>query len=130
MRGLALILILFFPEIVFAHIDPRIDCVMNLRQISSAKGHLQLEKKLPDGAPCRAEDLLAYLPNNSMPRCRVGGSYTVGPLGLEPTCSMPSHSQAALDEALRKSNAGPRIPFWLGIAAVGFLRSEERRVGK
>jgi hypothetical protein len=121
MRALGLILILFFPGMVFAHIDPRSDCVMHLGQISFAKGHLQIEKNLPDGAPCRAEDLLAYLPNKSMPRCRLGGSYTIGPLGTEPTCSIPSHSQAALDEELRKRNASSPVSFWLCIAAVGFL---------
>jgi hypothetical protein len=116
-----LILILFLPAAVLAHNDPQSDCLVNLRQISSAKGLLQIEKKLPNGAPCRAEDLLGYLPNKSMPHCRLGGSYTISPLGIEPTCSIPSHSQAAFDEELRKSNAPLPISLWLFIGVVGLV---------
>lgn len=121
MRKFIYVLTLLCPGMLFAHIDPQSDCLMNLREIASAKAMFQIEKKLPDGAPCRTEDLPPYLQNKTMPQCRAGGSYTIGPLGTEPTCSIPSHSQAAFDESFRKNNARHPVLTWLCIGAVAFL---------
>ena len=116
MRRIIYILILLCPGIARAYTSPQISCLMNLRQIESAKGYLQLEKRLPDGAACSVDDLKAYLPNKVMPHCPLNGSYTIGPLGALPACSIPTHSQAAFDEAVR---AGARRQWIVWPAVIG-----------
>ncbi len=64
-------------------------CINNLRQIDAAKNEWALEKnKTASDVPAR-EDLLPYL--RSWPTCPAGGTYTIGPVGEKPTCSIPGH---------------------------------------
>ena len=64
-------------------------CINNLRQIDAAKNEWALEKgKSASDIPAR-EDLLPYL--RSWPVCPAGGTYTIGPVGEQPTCSIPGH---------------------------------------
>jgi hypothetical protein len=64
-------------------------CINNLRQIDAAKNEWALEKgKSASDIPTR-EDLLPYL--RSWPVCPAGGTYTIGPVGEQPTCSIPGH---------------------------------------
>jgi hypothetical protein len=64
-------------------------CINNLRQIDAAKNEWALEKgKTTSDIPTR-EDLLPYL--SKWPVCPAGGTYTIGPVSVKPTCSIPSH---------------------------------------
>ena len=65
-------------------------CINNLRQIDAAKQQWALEngKKATD-TPTKA-DLLPFL--RSWPVCPQGGTYTIGPVSEQPTCSIPGHS--------------------------------------
>ncbi len=70
----------------------RNQCINNLRQIDAAKDEWALENNKPAGAVPTAQDLLPYLPNNNFPACPSGGTYTIGAVGVPPTCSIPGHA--------------------------------------
>jgi len=70
-------------------------CVNNLRQIEGAKEQWALEQqKKPDAVPTW-DDLKPYLAHQTI--CPEGGTYTLGRVGVAPTCSVggPSHSVPA-----------------------------------
>ena len=68
-------------------------CVANLRQIDSAKEQYAMDQRLAQGATMPS---LAALCGNgtttyikgSAPSCPSSGTYTVGNLGTDPTCSI------------------------------------------
>jgi hypothetical protein len=64
-------------------------CINNLRQIDGAKNQWALEKGKKDGDVPTKADLLPYL--RSWPVCPSGGTYTIGPVGEPPMCSIPGH---------------------------------------
>jgi hypothetical protein len=68
-------------------------CINNLRQIDAAKNEWALEKSKKNGDVCTADDLKPYirLVNGELPKCPQGGTYTIGPVGEKPTCSIPGH---------------------------------------
>jgi len=72
-------------------IAERNHCINNLRQIDAAKNQWALENNKAAGAVPAAEDLLPYLQNGVFPVCPSGGTYTIGAIGVPPTCSVPSH---------------------------------------
>ena len=64
-------------------------CVHNLALIEVAKAHYAVDNNLTDGAPCTMQDLLADgKAFTTAPICPSGGIYTVGALGVTPTCSI------------------------------------------
>jgi competence protein ComGC len=71
-------------------------CINNLRMIDAAKQEWALEnsKKNTD-TPTQAD--LTHLKNGQsfkngqFPTCPAGGTYTIGTVGEEPTCSIPKH---------------------------------------
>ena len=64
-------------------------CLNNLRQLDAAKQQWALEKgKTAEAEPTKA-DVLPYL--QRWPVCPQGGTYTIGPGGESPTCSIPGH---------------------------------------
>jgi hypothetical protein len=66
-------------------------CNVCLRQINSAKRIWALRyRKLPNDIPT-VTDLLPFLPGRQLPVCPAHGTYTIGPLGEFPTCSVPGH---------------------------------------
>jgi hypothetical protein len=69
-------------------------CINNLRQLDAAKNEWALEKGKKEGDVCTAEDLKPYirLVNGQLPKCPAGGTYTIGPVGENPKCSVPGHS--------------------------------------
>jgi hypothetical protein len=77
---------------------------------------LQIEKGLSNGVPCDATYLLQYLPERTMPHCPLDGSYSIGPIGTEPTCSISGHSQAALEEEIKRQ-AGEHSLVWVLVGA-------------
>jgi len=73
-------------------------CVLNLRQIQVCKELWAAnEGKTTNDVP-RWTDLSPYFPDpkwsNSIPTCPAGGSYKIGRVGDQPTCSLdgPEHS--------------------------------------
>src|SRR5437899_3132505 len=112
MRSLILLSFLFWPLAVSAHEDPRIGCVMNLRQIDAAKQMLQIEKGLSNGVPCEAAALTQYLLGGTMPRCPAGGLYTIGTIGIEPTCNVAGHSDAALQKDMKRQDTREHLLVW------------------
>jgi hypothetical protein len=71
--------------------DPA-NCYNNLRMIDGAKAQLAYEHHLTNGIFVSTNDLVPYLPNHEWPKCPAGGSYTIGAIGTDPTCSFPAHS--------------------------------------
>jgi hypothetical protein len=74
-------------------IGQRNACTNNLRQIESAKRQWAAAfQKGPNDLP-REPDLFGpgkYL--SAIPQCPRGGSYTIGPVGQRPACSMADHT--------------------------------------
>jgi competence protein ComGC len=67
-------------------------CINNLRQIDAAKMQWALENSKTNGAIPAAVDLSPYLKGGLKSlQCPAGGTYTIGPVGEEPTCSIPDH---------------------------------------
>jgi hypothetical protein len=66
-------------------------CIENLKVIDTAKNQWALENKKTSTDTPTESDLAPYLPNHQTPKCPVGGTYTIGAIGDEPTCSVPNH---------------------------------------
>ncbi len=66
-------------------------CINNLRQIDAAKQEWALENSKKSTDTPTQSDLTHYLKNGQWPTCPVGGTYTIGAVGVEPTCSVPKH---------------------------------------
>jgi hypothetical protein len=64
-------------------------CINNLRQIDGAKQQWALEKGKQATDVPTWDDLKPYL--GRIPVCPAGGTYTIGPVGEKPTCSIPGH---------------------------------------
>ncbi|HZL12701.1 MAG TPA: hypothetical protein VFC85_01025 [Verrucomicrobiae bacterium] len=70
-------------------------CINNLRQIDAAKNQWALENNKTAGAIPTAQDIAPYLKldaNGNIPGCPSGGVYTLGAVGVLPTCSIPGHA--------------------------------------
>jgi len=66
------------------------ECLNNLRVIDGAKFVLAGEKNLKPGTQTTFEALSAYV---LLPwrKCPAGGTYTINPIGTDPTCSVTGH---------------------------------------
>lgn len=72
--------------------DKRNNCIANLEAISNAKAQVIAKYGLPNGSVV-SEQMLTSCGLRKWPlRCPGGGTYTVNPIGKEPTCSSPSHA--------------------------------------
>ena len=70
-------------------------CINNLRQIDAAKNEFALEKGKKLGDPVTADDIKPYIKldaDGNLPKCPSGGTYTIGKVGENPTCSIPGHA--------------------------------------
>lgn len=68
-------------------------CMDNLVQIESAKQQWALETEKTDGDIVTDADLFGptlYLKNK--PVCAAGGVYTLNPIGINATCTIPGHT--------------------------------------
>jgi Tfp pilus assembly protein PilE len=62
-------------------------CVANLKQIDSAKEQFAMETRLGQGGAAGMGDLSPdYM--KSVPTCPSDGTYTVGAIGTNPSCSI------------------------------------------
>jgi hypothetical protein len=66
-------------------------CINNLRLLDSAKEQAAMEQNLQNGAAVDEAAVTKYLPSAAIPVCSKGGTYTLGPIGTNPTCSQPGH---------------------------------------
>jgi hypothetical protein len=69
-------------------------CINNLRQIDAAKNEWALENNKTNGTPVTEADIKTYIKldaGGNLPKCPAGGTYTIGPVGDVPTCSVPGH---------------------------------------
>ena len=83
-------------------------CINNLRQIDAAKNQWALEHKKNTGAVPTTDDLKPYLKNGIFPKCLDGGTYTIGPVGSDPTCSKPGHTLNPNDVNSATAQSGSR----------------------
>ena len=67
-------------------------CIVILRQIDAVKKQWAQDRGKPVGAIPGPGDLSPYFPNGTNPVCPAGGTYTFGPVGLPPTCSVHGHT--------------------------------------
>jgi hypothetical protein len=81
---------------------------------------LQIEKGLSNGVPCEAAALTQYLLGGTMPHCPAGGVYAIGTMGIEPTCTVAGHSDAALEEDIKRQDAREHLLVW-GLLGGGVL---------
>ena len=66
-------------------------CINNLRQLDGAKQQWALENKQSDTSTPANADVQNYIKNNAFPTCPAGGTYTVGVVSTDPTCTRPLH---------------------------------------
>ena len=67
-------------------------CIATLRQIDGAKEQWAIEKNQQEGAQPTAADLDVYLRGGfGSLKCPAKGTYTIGPVGKPPTCSVSGH---------------------------------------
>jgi chromosome segregation ATPase len=72
----------------------RNQCINNLRQIDAAKNQWALENNKTATAIPTAQDIAPYIKldaDGNIPGCPAGGIYTIGAVGVNPTCSIPGH---------------------------------------
>jgi len=67
----------------------RSTCMENLKQIDSAKEQWAMESGAPNGAAVNMSDVAGVYIRGpvSGPTCPGGGTYTLNPIGSNPTCS-------------------------------------------
>lgn len=69
----------------------RSSCVANLKQLDSGKEQWAMDSRAAAGASVAMTDLTpTYI--KSEPACPSGGTYTVGNIGANPTCSTSGHA--------------------------------------
>jgi len=66
-------------------------CINNLRQIDAAKQQWALENKMNDTSSPASTDVQNYLKDNLYPHCPASGTYTIGTVNTDPTCSISNH---------------------------------------
>ncbi len=65
-------------------------CVSNLRQIDAAKEQWAMDNRASNGAAVTWGDLVPdYI--KRQPQCPSGGTYTIGNVGTNPTCTISGH---------------------------------------
>ena len=66
-------------------------CVANLKQVDSGKEQYAMEARLASGAAVAWANLVPdYL--KAQPTCPAGGTYTIGAVGTNPSCSTAGHA--------------------------------------
>jgi Domain of unknown function (DUF4190) len=87
-----LLLAIAIPNFVKAReVSMRNGCINNMREIQAAKNEWEIEKNKTPGDVPTADDLTPYLPEHKFPICPAGGTYTIGAVSNDPTCSFPGH---------------------------------------
>jgi prepilin-type N-terminal cleavage/methylation domain-containing protein len=63
-------------------------CINNLRQIEAAKQQWALENKKVDADVPGSADVQKYIKNDAYPTCPASGTYTIGAVSTEVSCSL------------------------------------------
>jgi hypothetical protein len=71
--------------------EQRDTCIANLRAIQTAKAAWALEDGKTAADTPTEQDLLVYLQGGTFPICPGGGTYTIGAVGVAPTCTISGH---------------------------------------
>jgi len=74
--------------------NPRQQCINNLRRIDGAKQQWALEARKQLSDTPSWDDLKPFLPGGAdaeVPKCPLGGAYTIGSVGEKPKCSNDGH---------------------------------------
>jgi prepilin-type N-terminal cleavage/methylation domain-containing protein len=66
-------------------------CVNNLRQIDGAKQQWALENRQSSTATVEWANVTPYLKGEVQPFCPAAGTYTLGLVNANPTCSVATH---------------------------------------
>src|SRR5882762_4714924 len=98
-RIYVLSLALLLPIGSMARSTQQLDCLNNLRMLDGAKMQLEIEGKLKPGTAVQMDMITNYL--TRVPKCTSGGTYTLGPIGTDTTCSFPGHSDAAFQRQIK-----------------------------
>jgi prepilin-type N-terminal cleavage/methylation domain-containing protein len=67
-------------------------CRSNLRQIQAAKEQWAMANNQGSTATPTQADLVAHLYPDMRPTCPSGGTYTIGNMSTNPTCSIAGHT--------------------------------------
>lgn len=112
MRTISVILLsVFCCCSVRATIPNQLACRNNIVLLDGAKKQLQIDQKLHTGDPVEPKMLKQYW-RSDLPLCPAGGTYTLGPIGQEPVCSLAAHSKAAV-EAFIARQPKPSFPWFV-----------------
>ncbi len=63
-------------------------CLSNLKEIANAKDRWAMENRMSGAATPSATDIAPEFLKGSMPVCPSGGTYTIGVVDDEPSCSV------------------------------------------
>jgi hypothetical protein len=78
----------FYNRVVHGN-DAQNACINNLISIAGAKSIVAQEHAYKPGKIVIQKDLEPYM--FEWRSCPSGGTYTIGPIGTDPTCSIPGH---------------------------------------
>jgi prepilin-type N-terminal cleavage/methylation domain-containing protein len=62
-------------------------CIQNMVLITETKEQWAIENRKRPGQGVSILQLRTYFRNSAMPTCPAGGTYTIGRVGAQPTCS-------------------------------------------
>lgn len=77
-------------------------CVENLMKIAEAKEWAVANKK-NEGDAVLKKEVEKYLPGNRLPLCPSNGTYTLGKVGENPTCSVENHVLEEFPKPVKKT---------------------------
>lgn len=87
---IGILLAIAIPNFVKARETSRTkSCIANLKQIDAAKEQDAMDHNIAEGGA--AANYLDYIKGGALPTCPSGGTYTVGAIGTDPTCSIAGH---------------------------------------
>jgi prepilin-type N-terminal cleavage/methylation domain-containing protein len=83
------------PNYVRARGDAQVKvCIVNLKQVYSAKQQWCLEQLKPETAIPVGTDLAPYMNASTMPSCPAGGTYRIRRVSRDPVCSLSAIGHA------------------------------------
>jgi prepilin-type N-terminal cleavage/methylation domain-containing protein len=65
-------------------------CINNLRQIDGAKHQWALENGMTDTASPDETQVATYMRGGTFPTCPINGTYDIGQMTVDPSCSLGS----------------------------------------
>lgn len=67
-------------------------CVNHLKSLEDAKSKWATTNNKSGGEPATQNDVIPFVPNQTMPLCPSGGTYTFNEVGIPASCSVEGHS--------------------------------------